>query len=116
MPVRLLAGACVVAAAAAGCAARSASVPVVTAAGVRFVLEHREARSVTLAGSFNEWSTSSHPLTRNDGGPWTITVRLPRGEHAFIYVVNGAEWLTPPLAEEYVDDGFGTRNGVVVVR
>jgi hypothetical protein len=43
-------------------------------------------------------------------------VALPPGEHTFMYLVNGTEWVTPPLAEDYVDDGFGARNGVVVVR
>ena len=45
-----------------------------------------------------------------------LVVALPPGEHAFMYVVDGAAWLSPPAAEDYVDDGFGSRNGVVVVR
>ena len=91
--------------------------PVVTPAGVRFVLMDREARSVALTGSFNQWSTSSHPLVHErSAGVWTIVVALPPGEHLFMYVVDGARWVSPPLAEDYVDDGFGSKNGVVVVR
>ena len=91
--------------------------PVVTPAGVRFVLMRPEARSLALAGSFNQWSPSSHPLAReNSGGLWTIVVALPPGEHVFMYVVDGTQWISPPLAEDYVDDGFGAKNGVVVVR
>lgn len=93
------------------------SPPVVTPSGVRFVLIQREARSVALAGSFNQWSASSHPLARKGSGAlWTIILSLPPGEHLFMYVVNGTEWLSPPLAEDYVNDGFGSKNGVVVVR
>jgi 1,4-alpha-glucan branching enzyme len=102
----------------ASCAARIApALPVVTSAGVRFVLTNPEARSVAVAGSFNQWSASSHPLSREKSrGRWTIVVAMPPGEHLFMYVVNGTQWISPPRAEDYVDDGFGARNGVVVVR
>jgi 1,4-alpha-glucan branching enzyme len=108
--------ACLVAILAGSCAARSdAGAPVVTPAGVRFVLNRPEARRVAVAGSFNQWSTSSHALARDARtGLWTTLVALPPGEHTFMFVVDGA-WIRPPVAENYVDDGFGARNGVVVV-
>ena len=90
--------------------------PATTSAGVRFVLEHPQARGVAVAGSFNRWSVSSHPLSRDAAGRWGVVVALPPGEHQFMFVVDGTEWITPPFAEEYADDGFGARNGVVVVR
>jgi 1,4-alpha-glucan branching enzyme len=81
------------------------------------MLVRAEASSVAVAGSFNQWSVSSHPLVRaKAGGLWTIVVPLPPGEHAFMYVVDGKEWVSPPLAEDYLDDGFGAKNGIVVVR
>ena len=93
------------------------SAPVVTPAGVRFVLMYPEARSVALAGSFNEWSASSQPLTRQRSrGVWTAVVVLPPGEHLFMFVVDGTQWISPPFAEDYLDDGFGSKNGVVVVQ
>ena len=100
------------------CAATIApAVPVMTAAGVRFVLEHPEARSVALAGTFNQWSAFSHPLAREKPrGVWTVVVALPPGEHLFMYVVDGTHWISPPFAKDYVDVGFGSKNGVVVVR
>ena len=81
------------------------------------MLSDPEARSVALAGSFNLWSSASHQLVRNGArGLWTIVVPLPPGEHVFMYVVNGTQWISPPFAEDYMDDGFGAKNGVVVVR
>jgi hypothetical protein len=47
---------------------------------------------------------------------WTRVVPLPPGEHLFMYVVDGVRWVTPPLADDFVDDGFGAKNGVIVVR
>lgn len=106
-----------VAMSAAACATRLApSLPRVTPAGVEFVFVDAAARSVSVAGSFNQWSVTSHPLAAGAAGAWTVVVPLPVGEHAFMYVVDGTRWVTPPHAEEYVDDGFGARNGVVVVR
>lgn len=101
----------------AACASSStATAPHVTPAGVRFVFIHSSAGSVALAGSFNQWSTGSHMLARSASGRWTIVTPLPPGEHAFMFVVDGEQWVSPPAAEDYVDDGFGARNGVVVVR
>lgn len=91
--------------------------PVVTHDGVRFVFVHPGAHSVTLTGSFNEWSTSSHALARDQSsGVWTVVVPLPPGEYLFMYVVDGIQWISPEVAEDFVDDGFGVKNGVVVVR
>jgi hypothetical protein len=49
-------------------------------------------------------------------GPWSVEIVLPAGEHKFMYVIDGRRWLTPPTADEFVDDGFGQVNGVKVVR
>lgn len=115
---RLLVAASLAAIVSASCAAKTAPVaPAVTPAGVRFVLVRADAHSVALAGSFNQWSASSHLLVREKpSGRWTIVVPLPPGEHVFMYVVDGAQWISPPLAEDFVDDGFGAKNGIVVVR
>ena len=92
------------------------SAPVSTGDGVRFVLVQPDASSVAVAGTFNRWSISSHPLSRDPSGAWTTLVPMSPGEHLYMYVVDGTRWLSPPAAEDYVDDGFGARNGVVVVR
>ena len=91
--------------------------PVVTPAGVRFVVAYPEARSVALAGSFNQWSTVTNPLAPSAvSGIWTTVVPLPPGEHLFMYVVDGDRWISPPQAHDYAEDGFGLKNGIVVVR
>ena len=33
----------------------------------------------------------------------------------FMFVIDGSRWVTPPLADDFVDDGFGSKNGVVIV-
>lgn len=84
--------------------------------GVRFTYVNGEARSVAVAGAFNGWSVRRHPMEQvGENGLWTVTIPLDSGEHAFMYVVNGQEWVTPPMADDYVPDGFGLQNGLVVV-
>jgi len=114
--VKCLAGAVLALLSAACAAAVRPARPVVTPAGVRFTLIDPSARNVAVAGSFNHWSPSSHLLVRNSAGSWALVVALPPGDYLFMYVVDGTNWVTPPLAEDYVDDGFGSKNGIVIVR
>src|SRR5690242_20343045 len=98
----------------ASCAAAVARSPVVTPDGVRFTLTNAAAKTVSVAGNFNEWSAAANPLVRS-GKVWTAVVMLPPGEHLFTFFVDGKP-MVPPLAEDFADDGFGSRNGVVIVR
>jgi len=101
--------------ASASCAAAMADrAPVETPDGVRFTFANTAARSVSVPGDFNEWSATANPLARS-GKVWTAVVTLPPGEHLFMFIVDGKR-IVPPLAEDFADDGFGSRNGVVIVR
>ncbi len=83
---------------------------------VRFELVAPRAEQVSLAGSFNEWQPDGIQLTRNpDTGVWTGTVPLVPGEHQYMFVIDGIEWIPDPDAHAQVDDGFGQANSVIVV-
>jgi len=83
---------------------------------VQFVLADKSARSVTVAGDFNDWKVDSTPLIDTDGdGVWTGLVALRPGQHKYMFVIDGKRWVTDPEAERYIDDGFGMRNAVVTV-
>ena len=85
--------------------------------GMRFTLSAPEAKTVYVVGSFNGWVKGAMPMKRTgDTGVWVAEVALRPGEHTFMYLVDGNEWVAPPLAEDFVTDGFGQTNGVVVVR
>lgn len=82
---------------------------------VQFVMEAPAARSVAVAGDFNDWE-AGHELSDPDGdGVWTGRVAVQPGIHEYMFVIDGDEWVTPPGAEGYRDDGFGSRNAVVTV-
>lgn len=85
--------------------------------GVRFTVLAPEAKKVCVVGSFNSWVKGATPMKMMDAsGLWSVDVPLKEGEYTFMYLIDGVQWLTPPLAEDFVTDGFGQINGVVVVR
>lgn len=86
---------------------------------VRFVLTDREAKSVSLVGDFNAWSTDATPLVEESGdGTWVVSVELPGGRHEYAFVVRRGEaehWTADPNAPPVRDD-FGTESSVITVR
>jgi 1,4-alpha-glucan branching enzyme len=84
---------------------------------VRFTLSAPEAKTVFVVGSFNGWVKGATPMAAvGSSGLWSVDVPLKEGEYTFMYLVDGVRWMTPPLAEDFVTDGFGQTNGVVIVR
>ncbi len=81
---------------------------------ILFRLHAPDARQVSLVGAFNGWDPAADPLVPAGGGWWQTSRALPAGTHAYAYVVDGT-WRTPPQAEATEPDGFGGRNGLLVV-
>lgn len=72
--------------------------------------------SVAVAGSFNAWSATAHPLRDDDqDGVWSADVEIAPGRVTYKFVVNGDQWMTDEGAAEFEPDGFGGQNSVVVV-
>ena len=85
--------------------------------GVRFTYIAPTANTVYVVGSFNGWVKGATQMKQEgQTGIWFAEVMLLSGEHTFMYLVDGKEWVVPPLAEDFVTDGFGQTNGVVIVR
>jgi len=97
--------------------AMTPSVPKPLVGAVRFTLLAPGATQVFLVGSFNGWANKATPMKIVEGSSlWSVDVPLAEGEHTFMYLIDGVRWMTPPQAEEFVTDGFGQTNGVVIVR
>lgn len=83
----------------------------------QFVAHFPGARSVDVVGSFTDWRPGTVQLRDEDhDGVWSGSVVLPVGQHQYMFVVDGERWVTDPLAGRYVDDGFGRRNALLIVR
>jgi hypothetical protein len=81
---------------------------------IRFVYFDEEAESIEVAGDFSDWDPVA--LSREfmgDQQVWTGLIPVTRGEHRYMFVKDGEEWVTDPLAEMQRDDGFGNKNAVL---
>jgi hypothetical protein len=83
---------------------------------VQFALTAAGARSVSVAGDFNDWSLESGTLRDVKGdGVFRGLIAVRPGVHKYMFVIDGEDWVTDPSAEGYVDDGFGMRNALLAV-
>jgi glycosidase len=75
----------------------------------------RALKSVTVAGTFNNWDKAAAPLKADpDGRTWRVSLPLPYGRHQYKFVLDGETWVTDPKAPNE-DDGGGNRNSVLVL-
>jgi hypothetical protein len=59
---------------------------------VIFQVDAPDAAKVTLAGSFNNWDKDKQPLTRDETGTWSCSIRFPAGTHEYKFVLNDQDW------------------------
>jgi 1,4-alpha-glucan branching enzyme len=82
---------------------------------IDFVYVDPDAASVSLTGSFNDWSLLKHPMKNNGGGTWKKTVMLPPGDYEYKFWVDGV-WRQDPENQRCCENCFGGVNSIVCVR
>jgi len=75
-----------------------------------YVPDDPGVRDVAVAGTFNAWGAT--PMQRN-GNVFVAQMLLPPDVYEYMFVVNGEDWVTDPLAQVTSDDGFGRENAVL---
>ena len=81
---------------------------------VTFTHQAAAARDVRVAGDFTRWADGAIPLARVEGTDrWSARVAVPRGAHAYKYIVDGA-WIADPGNRLARADGYGGRNSAFV--
>ena len=65
---------------------------------VNFYLAAPKAKSVCLAGDFNEWNPGSHEMQRRSNGWWHLQVQLTHGHHQYYFMVDGKPTELPPTS------------------
>lgn len=89
--------------------------PSASAHVVKFSLkDHPNAKTVALAGTFNNWSTQSTPMTRK-GANWSVSINLAPGTYRYKFVVDKDRWTVDPENSQTEDDGNGHINSVLIV-
>jgi hypothetical protein len=82
---------------------------------VRFSLEKPNARTVRVAGTFNNWRSDSFCMKGpDDQGRWTANLRLPPGEYEYRFIVDG-EWIPDPKNPDSVTSPLSGVNSLVRV-
>jgi len=81
---------------------------------VRLALKAPGADSVSVAGTFNEWSPVAM-ATASEDGLFQIVLMLPQGRHEYLFLVDGVEWVVDPQATLLSDDDFGVSNAILDV-
>ena len=69
------------------------------------------AESVLIAGDFNDWDATSHPMKRDKKGVWNASLNLSPGTYQYRFFVDG-EWQSDPGCADCVENPFGTLNCV----
>jgi hypothetical protein len=69
------------------------------------------ARTVVVAGSFNNWNETELRMVRSQKG-WYLHMYLREGTHAYKFLVNG-HWITDPAAKVTRPDGAGHINSFI---
>jgi len=92
-----------------------------TTKAASFCLTAPEARSVFLAGTFNDWSPTAAPMQRDPDGRWTLSLDLAAGTYEYKFVVDGQWCCEPGCAEttegarSCVPNAHGTMNSTITV-
>jgi 1,4-alpha-glucan branching enzyme len=81
---------------------------------VNFVCNAPGAKQVHLAGDFNDWDLTAHPMTRQPDGAWLIQVPLNHGHHHYRFVIDGKPMLDPH-AQGVARDHQGVKASLVAV-
>ena len=80
---------------------------------VEFSLSAGEGRKVFLAGTFNNWSPTRHPMKYKDGR-YSARVLLEPGYYEYKFIVDG-DWCVDPECLNWKCNQHGTLNSVIVV-
>jgi anti-sigma factor RsiW len=77
-----------------------------------YVPPDEDVERVTVAGTFNGWNPEATEM-RKEGGAWVLQMVLPPQTYEYMFVEDGTQWVTDPLAMQTRDDGFGQKNAVL---
>jgi len=79
-----------------------------------FTYIDRNAKSVAVVGTFNDWDSTKTVLTRSSDGAWTGNIMVLPGRYEYQLVVDG-KWVADPSAQQTAASEFGSANSVLIV-
>ena len=82
---------------------------------VKFIFSAIRANSISVAGTFNNWTPGALTLKKDLVGIWRGSMHLKPGIYQYRYHVDG-RWVSDPTAHNTVPNEFGTTNTVLEVK
>ena len=74
------------------------------------------AKSVSLAGDFNDWNASKNQFFECSDGVWRTGIPCqPSGKYAYKFFVNGTRWTEDASHGLKEEDGFGGFNSILII-
>lgn len=81
---------------------------------VRLEFHDEKAKTVCIAGGFNDWHPKTTTMHTTGPGHWIKDLALSPGIYEYQYVVDG-RWINDPEAIKSTPNPFGGRNSVLVL-
>ena len=76
----------------------------------------QNVQMIHVIGNFNGWNKDVDVLQRASNGSFSLALQLAPGQYTYKFVINGAQYIDDPLSACFVQDGYGGRNSVMVVK
>jgi 1,4-alpha-glucan branching enzyme len=73
--------------------------------------KYPNAKTVCLAGSFNDWNPTNFAMVKKDG-KWSFPIYLKPGKYTYKFVVDG-NWIRDPGNELWENNEYGTGNSII---
>lgn len=74
------------------------------------------AKTVTIAGDFNSWSSTETALKKAKDGSFSVKIPLETGkEYQFRYLLDGTRWENDWAADKYIPAPFSSTDNSVVI-
>ncbi len=98
--------------------------PVLENGSVIFKMRSRSARTVQVAGDWNNWGYGDAEsgevlvgsmVAADDDGLWELTVKLPPGRYRYRFVINETHNLVDPANPRVTTDFWGGKASLLIV-
>ena len=74
------------------------------------------AKTISIAGDWNSWSSTTDVLKKGKNGDFSISIVLEKGkEYQFRYLLDGARWENDWAADKYIPAPFSSTDNSVVI-
>ena len=80
----------------------------------RFVIYRPDVSKAEIVGDFTRWSPVAMEKIGNSGY-WSVTLKLPTGEHRYSYLVDNDRQIADPTVLTNEQDDFGGENSIIKV-